>query len=275
MRDGEMTTADRPPMLWVALGRQRVGKTALLNTAVQYFRGLGNLVRVWNADQQNRSHTLGLFFKDAEEVPTGGIEDGKVWIESRLEDLIRNRYDAVLDVGGGATGFSKLIQEVPVLEAFEATSARIVGLFCVGPERADLDYLEQFAEVDQFLPPCSLIVLNAGLVLSGRSAKGAFGPVMQHPVVTRALSRGAQLALMPALTCMAQVTDRGLTFQDAMNGVAPEGQEPLSLFDRARVNRWWSRDVPEFMGQLPREWLPLPRSASANAAASVRGEGAA
>ena len=72
MRDGEMTTADRPPMLWVALGRQRVGKTALLNTAVQYFRGLGNLVRVWNADQQNRSHTLGLFFKDAEEVTDRG-----------------------------------------------------------------------------------------------------------------------------------------------------------------------------------------------------------
>jgi hypothetical protein len=43
--------ADRPPILWIALGRQRVGKTVLLNTTVQYFCGLGNPIRVWNADE--------------------------------------------------------------------------------------------------------------------------------------------------------------------------------------------------------------------------------
>jgi hypothetical protein len=159
-----------------------VGKTALLNTAVQYFRAQGNPVRVWNADQQNRSHTLSMFFSDAEEVPDGGIEDGKTWIEGRIEDLIKCRYDAVLDVGGGATGFAKLVQEVPVLEAVEGSAIRVVGLFCIGPERADLDYLEQFAEVDMFMPRASVIVLNTGLVLSGRSAKGAFQSVLEHSV---------------------------------------------------------------------------------------------
>ena len=272
MRDGEMA-GDRPPIVALGLGRQRTGKTTLLNTMVQYFRGLGNPLRVWNADQQNRSHTISLFFRDAEDVPGGGIEDAKVWIEARLEDLIRHRYDAVLDVGGGATGFSRLVQEVPLLEAVEANSVRIVGLFCVGPERADLDYLEQFAEVDQFMPASSVIVLNAGLVLSGRTAIGAFGSVIEHPVVKRASSRGACVALMPALTCMPQVTDRGLTFEEAMNGVAPEGGEPLSLFDRARVNRWWSRDVPEFFGKLPHEWLPFPRTAGRVGAAESSVEG--
>jgi hypothetical protein len=101
MPDGQMRPMDRLPILWVALGRQRVGKAALLNTAVQYFRAQGNPVRVWNADQQNRSHTLSMFFSDAVEVPAGGIEDGKIWIEGRIEDLIKHRYDAVLNVGGG------------------------------------------------------------------------------------------------------------------------------------------------------------------------------
>ena len=269
MTEETSESAKRPPILWIALGRQRVGKTALLNMAVQYFRSLGNPVRVWNADQQNRSHTISLFFPDAEEATGVGIEDGKVWVEDRLGDLIEHRYDAVLDVGGGATGFSKLVQEVPVLEAFEASGVRVVGLFCVGPERADLDYLEQFAEIDQFMPTSSVIVMNAGLVLSGRSATGAFGTVMQHAVVRRAMVRGARIAFMPALTCMAQVTDRGLTFEEAMNGASREGQEPLSLFDRARVNRWWSRDVPEFFAKLPREWLPLPRGVSAMAVAEA------
>src|SRR5271165_6806247 len=134
MPDGLSMPADSPPILWVALGRQRVGKTALLNTAVQYFRGLGNPLQVWNADQQNRSHTLSLFFSDAEEVNSGGIEDGKVWIETHIMDLINKRYDAVLDVGGGATGFSKLVDEVPLLDAVEGIRSGWWG--CSAPGRS-------------------------------------------------------------------------------------------------------------------------------------------
>jgi hypothetical protein len=257
MPDGQIKPMERLPILWIAMGRQRVGKTALLNTAVQLFQASGNPVRVWNADQQNRSHTLSVFFPDAEEVPNGGIEDGKSWIEGRIEDLIKHRYDAVLDVGGGATGFARLIQEVPLLEAIEGSAVRVVGLFCIGPETADLDYLEQFAEVDMFMPAASVIVLNAGLVISGKSAVGAFNSILEHPAITSALKKGAKVAMMPALTCMSEVTDRGLTFTAAMNGEAREGGQPLSLFDRARVNRWWSRDVPTFFSKIPRDWLPL------------------
>ncbi|MEO8713919.1 MAG: FAD-binding oxidoreductase [Acetobacteraceae bacterium] len=252
----------RPPIVWIALGRQRVGKTALLNTAVQFFREAGNLVRVWNADQQNRSHTLSQFYPDAEHVPSGGIEDAKLWIEQRLEDLVEHRYDAVLDVGGGATGFAKLVQEVPLLDALRTQDVRLVGLFCTGPERADLDYLEQYAEVEMFMPPASMIVMNAGLVLSGRSAMGAFTPVVQHPVVKHALHRQARTAVFPQLACMSQVTDRGLTFKEAMDGSAKNDLPPLSLFDRARVHRWWSRDVPTFFDSFPPEWLPRPVAAS-------------
>jgi hypothetical protein len=257
MPDGQIKPVERLPILWIAMGRQRVGKTAMLNTAVQYFRANGSLIRVWNADQQNRSHTLSVFFPDAEEVPNSGIEDGKSWIEGRIEDLIKHRYDAVLDVGGGATGFARLIQEVPLLEAIEGSAVRVVGLFCIGPETADLDYLEQFAEVDMFMPAASVIVLNAGLVLSGRSAVGAFNSILEHPAITKALKKGAQVAMMPALTCMSEVTDRGLTFTAAMDAAVKEGGQPLSLFHRARVSRWWSRDVPAFFDSLPREWLPL------------------
>jgi hypothetical protein len=80
--------------------------------------------------------------------------------------------------------------------------------------------------------------------------------VIEHAVTRGAVGRGAKVAVMPALSCMAQVTDRGLTFAEAMDGRAKNGNEPPSLFDRARVNRWWTRDVPEFFGRLPAEWVP-------------------
>ena len=202
-------TPERLPIIWVALGRQRVGKTALLNSAVQFFRksqattfGCGMPISKIRATRSRNSSPM------LEHVPEGGIEDAKVWIEGRLEDLIEHRYDAVLNAGGGATGFTKLVQEVPLLEAIEGSSVRLVGLFD-GPERADLDYLEQYAEAELFMPAASMLVLNAGLVLSGRSATGAFGPILQHPAVKRAAKAGARTAMLPHLACMSQVTDGG------------------------------------------------------------------
>jgi hypothetical protein len=64
---------------------------------------------------------------------------------------------------------------------------------------------------------------------------------------------------MPSLACMSQVTDRGLTFTEALSGAGKGDAGPLSLFDRARVNRWWSRDVPQFFDSIPADWMPLPR----------------
>jgi hypothetical protein len=256
MPDGLNSRMDRRRLLWIALGRQRVGKTALLNAAVQYFRALGCQIEIWNADQQNRTHSLSTFFADAVVPPAGGLADGKLWIEGQLVDQVRRGYHAVLDAGGGWTGFSALIEDVPVIQALEQQGTDVIGLFCVGPEQADLDYLGQFSESGTFLPEKTVIVLNAGLVLSGRSAGGAFAAVIENPTVKAAVKRGAQVVMMPALSCMSEVTDRGLSFADAALGKVKPGQQEMSLFDPVRVNEWWTKKMPAFFGKFPPDWLP-------------------
>ena len=59
----------------------------------------------------------------------------------------------MLDMGGGATSFARLASEVPLLAATEESGTLVVGLFVAGPERADLDYLEQFAAAGS-MPNC-------------------------------------------------------------------------------------------------------------------------
>ena len=44
---------------------------------------------------------------------------------------------------------------------------RLVLAHVIGPEKADLDYLEQFMANGLFVPEATLLILNAGLVLSG------------------------------------------------------------------------------------------------------------
>ena len=247
--------ADRRPTLTIAFGRQRVGKTVLLNTMAQFYRERGCPVQVWNADQQNRSHSLSSFFHDAKTVPDGGLDDGKAWIEARFEEMVATRCDAVLDIGGGATSFARLAAEVPLLAASAASGIRIIGMFVTGPEKADLDYLEQFSTVGS-LPDTTAVVMNEGLISSERSAAFAYASVLQHHAVEAVVARGGETILFPVMTCMSRVCDLGIGFVDASNGGTSPGKEPLGMFDRMRVNRWWTREVPAFFGKLPQEWLP-------------------
>ena len=261
MPDGQVGRPDKGVLVVVA-GRQRVGKTTVANALVQYYRGLGCQFEVWNADQQNRSHSLSSFYPDALMPPSGGMVDGRMWLEERLHEQVRRRSNAVLDPGGGWTSFASLVEEIPLVATLGGEGIGVVALFCVGAERADLDYLEHYAEADLFMPASTMIVTNAGLVLSGQSSASAFKPIREHPVFRAAVGRGAQVAMLPALGCMAKVTDRAITFDQAADGLAKPGQEPLSFLDRARVNRWWRIEMPEFFQQFPADWLPSVTSPS-------------
>src|SRR5260370_554998 len=110
MPDGQVSPGARKSVLWIALGRQRVGKTTVLNAAVQYFRERGCSIEVWNADQQNRSHSLSTFFGDALVPPPGGLVDGKLWIQDRRMDQLRRRLLSGLHAaacGPGRSGRSR------------------------------------------------------------------------------------------------------------------------------------------------------------------------
>ena len=263
MPDGHFPRDERRRLLLVALGRQRVGKTALLNTIVQYFRAQGSEMEVWNADQQNRTHSLSTFFTDASVPPGSGLADTGGWIESKLKEQAEQGYHAVLDAGGGFTGFSALVEDVPVISALAAQGTDVIGLFCIGPEQADLDYLDSFSKTESFMPQATMIVMNAGLVLSGRSPGAAFASIAENPALKAAIGRGANVAMFPALTCMAEVTDRGLTFEEAAAGKVKPGQQAMSMFDPTRVREWWTKKVPDFFAKFPPEWLPSAHAASA------------
>ncbi|MBR0664694.1 hypothetical protein GXW71_10055 [Roseomonas hellenica] len=247
---------ERRPVLLIAVGRQRVGKTTLLNAISQHYREAGADLRIWNADLLNRMHSLSNFHRDALEAPVGSFDDTKAWIEERIGDQIAHRYDAILDVGGGETALNRLAAEVSLVDALEAQGIRPVAIHLLGPELADLDYLNASAETGLFAPEATILVLNEGLVTSGRSASFAFARVQEHPVVKRAVLKGAEVTMMPALGCMAQVTDRGLAFAEMAEGAQATGHPRTSYFDQARVGRWWNKAMPEFFARLRPEWMP-------------------
>ena len=248
--------SDRRPVLLTTVGRQRVGKTTFLNILIQALRPKGADLVVWNADQLNTTHNLAVFHDDVVQPRSSDFEDVKAWLEERIQDQIEGQYNALLDVGGGETPLSRLVREVPIVRSLERRGIRVVLVHVIGPDPADIDYLAHYMRQDLFAPEATLIVLNGGLVLSGRSIGQAFEPIAEHPVIVEAVRKGARIVSMPALACMTKVTDRGLSFAEAGDGVTKPGQSRLSFFDQERVGIWWERDIPAFLDSIPALWLP-------------------
>ena len=61
MAETNITADVRRPILMVVVGRQRVGKTTVVNTIIQKARKGGEDLRIWNADTNNTSCNLGMF----------------------------------------------------------------------------------------------------------------------------------------------------------------------------------------------------------------------
>ncbi|WP_158803417.1 hypothetical protein [Acidisoma sp. L85] len=250
--------SERRPILFIGVGRQRVGKTTFLNTIIQAMREQGAELVIWNADLLNVTYNLPLFHEDVLEPPSADFDDVKSWLEERIQDQIDGQYNAFLDVGGGDTPLSRIVREIPIVQTLERQGIRVVLAHVIGPEQADVDYLRHFTAQELFAPEATLIVLNAGLIMSGRSASNAFTSIKSHPIVTDALVQGAKLVMMPPLSCMSQVTDRGLTFSDAAEGVVKGDHPRLSFFDQERVAIWWTKAIPAFIASIPPLWLPAP-----------------
>jgi hypothetical protein len=269
---------DRRAVLMIVVGRQRVGKTSFLNGLAQYLQAHGASFEIWDADKMNATHNMSGFHEAALQPSSTDPEDAKAWLEERFTDLIERRFDAVLDVGGGETPLTRLVAEIPIATTLEEEGVRVVVVHVVGPDLADLDYLDRFEQDDLFAPEATLIVMNGGLVLTGRSLDHAFRQVTAHKTIMRALGKGARIVNMPRLACLSEVTDRGLSFEDGMNGKVGSDGRALAVLDRVRARKWWTVQFPAMIKSIPSEWLPemqLAQSLGDLDAPTNRGERAA
>jgi hypothetical protein len=250
------------PVLIMMLGRGRVGKTATATTLIQYYRSAGGQLQVWNADQQNETHSLSRFHMDALEPRAGStFEDRKRWLEDRIQDQSRERFHALIDFPGGDSTVLKLAQETRLIRLLKRMGIRPVAVHVVGPEKADLDYLRHMAAADVFMPEATLIVLNGGLVQSGQSIDQSFAEIMTDSVILDAVSKGAVVITMPALPCMSDIMDLGISFRDAADGRFETGEELLSLFNRARTEIFLEEEIPEALSGIPLAWTPAAKEA--------------
>ena len=62
--------------------------------------------------------------------------------------------------GGSTDALARLVAEVPIVPTLEDEGVRVVVVHVVGPDLADLDYLDRFEQDDLFAPEATLICVS-------------------------------------------------------------------------------------------------------------------
>ena len=217
-------------VVMIVLGRQRVGKTTFINTAIQYMRKHGATFELWDGDQQNTSYNLSQFHPDTLRPPSHQFGEVRTWLMERFSDVMENRKSAVLDIGGGETPLSRLMDDAPIMEGLAECNVNVVLFHVIGPEAADLDYLTRFGENELFVSDRTVVVLNEGLVLTDMDAQRAFRANVRHPAISNVLKRGGCVVDMPRLECLSEIVARGLTYEAALKRETGTGSAPIDMF---------------------------------------------
>jgi hypothetical protein len=178
---------------WFMIGRGRIGKTTLTRWVAETIENRGGSAVIAAADPVNRS--LRVFVDGVAEPPSSDPDDVKDWLGDLLQYVMREKQNALIDLGGGNTSLSALLREIPDLaEVLAESGIEPVAVHVLGADPHDLVPLAMM-EAEGFRPRATAIVLNEA---HGRRSR--FDQVIAHPAFTAAMERGAVKLWMPLLT---------------------------------------------------------------------------
>lgn len=242
------------PKVWLAIGSGRVGKTTLLRWAIETVQANEAQAICAAADPGPRS--LDRYFEGIAEPPTNDPASVAQWLEGLLQFAADEKASAFVDLGGGDTSFSLLLEQTPdLVDIMEQAGVPLVAMYVIGPRIDDLAALASF-EAAGFRPKATGLVLNEGL--SDPSSRDLFDPIVAHSAYRAAIDRGAIELRMPRLLpeLFQEIEMKRLSFAQARDGKAPDGRkvDMPGPFNRSRVRKWLNAMNEEFAPI--RSWMP-------------------
>ena len=254
--DTEVIEAGPPvvaaPKLVVPQGRGARGKSVFVRWAAERAVRAGRPVLVADGDRTNA--TLAAFFQEVTRPPSPDGDAVTAWLSALLDAQTEHRASLLLDLGGGDLVLKEYARDLGLVEFCDGFGIEPVAVHLIGGDLDDLAYLDAVETTGIFAPPRTVLVLNEGVLPPGRSAEPGFAAVRANPVFQAAVARGARVAVMPRLGCMAAVDTARLQFADAESGRAGRGGAPFSPTGRQQVKKWRAAMEAAFAGVS--DWLP-------------------
>ena len=210
--------------LWQRHGRGGAGGSTDLNRVVQRARYQGRRVKPLDGDL--RSRTLSILYPafdtDGAPILDGASSpasedpaDAKKWLSFEFDQMIEEGVSRVLDLGGGDRVLQEYNRDLEVPEFCRDYGIGLTAAFYLGPNMEDFRH-----------------------VLQGQSTKNAFGPIVGHPDFHAILKDGARAVVMPRLSCLDQLQERGLGIYDAIHSLPDKDGEKASPVLQHMTDKW-------------------------------------
>jgi len=242
---GELPDVTGQPKIVFAGGRGKTGKSTFMRWAIERCIERGGEPVIADADRTNQ--TLMAFFPTAIKPPSAEDDDVRLWLNDLADNQIERRNTAFLDLGGGDLTLKHWARDLDLAPFLTHHGITPVVFYLLGSDIDDLSYLRDLETV--FAPQRTCLVLNEGMVPSGRSPLSAFNPIIDHPVFESAVKRGALFLRMPKLGCMQEIDRRRLSFADAEAGRVREGQDRIGPTMRQMI-AIWRRETEASFGKV-------------------------
>lgn len=225
-----------PPKLKLILpfGRGCSGKSLWARWLIDRSRSRNQPLLAGDADLINPS--LEPYF-DGTVTPRGDHEAALTdWFASIYDHQLADQRSAIADLGPYTRLLGKAIKQLAAISSLETCLVEPVAVHLIGPDPGDLAYLRHYREL--LAPEKTILVLNERTRASQLATATAFQPIIEHPLFTAALARGAKVVSMPHLPFAYELEAPRLTFSAVDAGHSTNGLPRIGIGQRLFVARW-------------------------------------
>lgn len=220
-------SAQLSPWWLIRCGRGRVGGRTFLNFVIDWGRHRGRRVKPLDGDLRSRTLTsLYPFTKgdrgmdvDAAVSPSSEeLIDNKKWFTAELDASVEDGVCRAIDFGGGDRVTQEYGADLRIGDFCSSLGLPLVWAFVLGPDEEDLRHVTQILKSGQVTGGRVLLVMNEGVIRPGQKTVGVFDTISSRPEYKGLLRDGAEVFVMPRLTCLDQLREKPLGFYEAASG---------------------------------------------------------
>jgi hypothetical protein len=241
-----------------------VGGSTVLDFVIQWARQRGRRVKPLDGDLRSRTlSTLypgtdasGLPLEDAASAPASeDLAAMTSWFGGELDASVDDRVCRAVDFGGGDRVIQEYGRDLRIGDFCDQFRLGLIWAFVLGPDPEDLQHVLQVLRSGHVTGGRILLVLNEGVIRQGQTADGVFDGTAQRADYKVLLRDGAEPVLMPRLTCMQQLRERGLGFYDAAAGRLDRDGRRASPTLQHMTGAWIKEVELQFETSGAGEWL--------------------
>lgn len=244
------------PYCLIFAGRGGTGKSTHARLHAEWIERSGLPLKIADLDRTNA--TLTAFYPNLVATPrTADDKDVMTFLENILENQIEEKYNLILDFGGGDLILKNLAIRLDLVEFFREYSIEPVLFHHLG---ADIDYLSYLTSLEEdglFRPKRTIVVLNEFIKPSSQSVASAFETIMHSKQLADILARGARMISLPDLLPAPDIDRKRLRFYKALENRQSVDIPPLSPIKRQMLMQWLRTVAERFRAandDLP--WIP-------------------